>query len=189
MTATDVPPGVQHQLACAGGSEAIAAAYREHAGAVFTLAHRLLRDRSLAEEVTQEVFVRLCTRPERFDPRRGSLRSFLLADCHGRSIDAIRSESARREREVREVRLGGARRTGDIAGEVCQTDVHEQLAELVHGLPVRERDAIVLAYADGITYREVAAALGEPEGTVKGRIRSGLQRLRAQAHELDLAPA
>ena len=75
---------------------ALAEAYRRHAGAAFGLAKRLLNDHARAEEVVQEVFVRLWNEPNRFDPERGTLRSFLLADTHGRSVDLIRSDVARR---------------------------------------------------------------------------------------------
>ncbi len=72
--------------------DALAEAYRRHAGAVFGLAKRLLAEASLAEEVVQEVFLRLWNSPDKFDPGRGSLRSYLLAQCHGRSVDLLRSE-------------------------------------------------------------------------------------------------
>lgn len=161
-------------------------AYREHATAVFGLARRLVRDHSLAEEVSQEVFLRLCRRPERFDATRGSLRSFLLADCHGRAVDVIRSESARRGREERDGQSGERHRVADLAGDVCATAVHAQIEDLVQALPDGEREAISLAYSDGISYREVAVVLDAPEGTVKGRIRSGLLRLRAQMGDLGI---
>ena len=79
--------------------DALAEAYRRHAGAVYGLARRLLSDQALAEEIVQEVFLRLWNDPDRFDPDRGSLRSYLLAQCHGRSVDLIRSESSRRRRD------------------------------------------------------------------------------------------
>src|SRR5688500_19803753 len=82
--------------------EALAEAYRRHAGAVFALARRLLVDRTLAEEVIQEVFLRLWHHPEKFDADRGSLRSYLLAQTHGRSVDILRSELSRRQREQRD---------------------------------------------------------------------------------------
>nr|MBA3655642.1 sigma-70 family RNA polymerase sigma factor [Actinomycetota bacterium] len=74
--------------------DALAEAYRRHSGAVFALARRVLDSAAQAEEVVQEAFVRLWTRPERFDPGRGSLRSYLLTEAHSRSVDLIRSESA-----------------------------------------------------------------------------------------------
>ncbi len=157
--------------------EALAEAYRRHAGATFALARRLLNDRELAEEVLQEVFIRLWNQPERFDPERGSLRSYLLAQVHGRSVDLLRSESSRRRREEREARET-AEHGVDIEREVLDLTLAEQVKEVVAGLPTNERKAIELAYFGGHTYRQVAVMLDQPEGTVKSRIRSGLRRLR-----------
>ena len=83
---------------------ALAELYRRHAGSVFALAKRVLRQSGLAEEVVQEVFLRLWNQPDRFDVERGSLRSYLLSIAHGRSIDLLRADGARRERERREAR-------------------------------------------------------------------------------------
>lgn len=157
--------------------EALAEAYRRHAGAVFGLARRLLSDPVLAEEVLQEVFLRLWDKPDRFDPERGSLRSFLLAQCHGRSVDLLRSETSRRRREERELRQT-AESGYDLEHEVWDLAVAERVQHSVKALPEQERRAIELAYFGGHTYREVASLLHEPEGTVKSRIRSGLKRLR-----------
>ncbi len=156
---------------------ALAEAYRRHAGAVFGLAKRLLGDRSRAEEVVQEVFVRLWNEPNRYDPERGSLRSFLLAHTHGRSVDLIRSDVARRKREEREA-LEQAEGGYDLAREVWDMALAGHVREALEKLQPGERDAIELAYFGGKTYREVADELGEPEGTVKSRIRAGLKRLR-----------
>jgi len=157
--------------------EALAEAYRRHAGAVFSLAKRLLVDASLAEEIVQEVFLRIWNQPEKFDPDRGSLRSYLLAQCHGRSVDLLRSESARRQREERDHRRT-AERGYDLEHEVVDLSVAERIKDALAGLPDMEREAIALAYFGGHTYREVADMLDQPEGTVKSRIRSGLKRLR-----------
>ncbi|MBI2709148.1 MAG: sigma-70 family RNA polymerase sigma factor [Actinobacteria bacterium] len=158
-------------------SQALAEVYRRHGGAVFGLARRLLADATLAEEVVQEVFLRLWNDPERFDPERGSLRSYLLAQCHGRSVDLVRSETARRRREEKDLR-----RTVDdgydLEREVADLVAGEQVRDALAQLPEVERQAIQLAYLGGHTYREVAVLLDQPEGTVKSRIRSGLKRLR-----------
>lgn len=159
--------------------EALAEAYRRHAGAVFALSKRLLLDATLAEEIVQEVFLRLWNQPERFDPARGSLRSFLLAQCHGRSIDLLRAESSRRLREERDVRRT-AEAGYDLEREVLDMSVAERVKEALADLPAGEREAIVLAYFGGHTYREVAEMLNQPEGTVKSRIRSGLKRLQGE---------
>lgn len=166
--------------------QAISEAYEVNSRAVFGLACRLLGDRMLAEEVTQEVFLRLWRRPDRFEPERGSLRSFLLTECHGRAIDALRSESARRRREADEGWAGRGRAVPDVARDVCDALVSDQVANLVSALPDGEREAIRLAYCEHLTYREVAAALDAPEGTVKGRIRSGLRRMRTQLDGLGI---
>jgi RNA polymerase sigma-70 factor (ECF subfamily) len=157
--------------------EALAEAYRRHAGAVFALSRRLLVDATLAEEIVQEVFLRLWNQPDKFDPERGTLRSFLLAQCHGRSIDLLRSETSRRLREERDVRRT-AEAGYDLEHEVLDLSVAERVKEALADLPPGEREAIVLAYFGGHTYREVAEMLDQPEGTVKSRIRAGLKRLR-----------
>jgi RNA polymerase sigma-70 factor (ECF subfamily) len=156
--------------------DALAEAYRRHGGAVFGLANRVVADRTLAEEVVQEVFLRLWDTPDRFDAERGSLRSYLLAQCHGRSVDLIRSEQSRRTREEREHRQR-AEAGYDLEHEVWDLTVAEHVRDALATLPGEERKAIELAYFAGHTYREVAELLGQPEGTVKSRIRSGLRRL------------
>ena len=157
--------------------EALAEAYRRHGGAVFGLARRLLGDAAIAEELVQEVFLRLWDQPEKFDPSRGSLRSYLLAHCHGRSVDVLRSDASRRRREERDA-LRTAEAGYDLEHEVWDLTVAEHVRTAVQQLPQAERAAIELAYFGGHTYREVADLLNEPEGTVKSRIRSGLRRMR-----------
>lgn len=159
--------------------QALAELYRRHAGAVFGLARRLLNDRVMAEEIVQEVFLRLWNQPDRFDPARGSLRSFLLAQCHGRSIDMVRAETSRRRREERDHTLT-AEAGYDLEHEVWDLAVADKTREALSQLTESERSAILLAYFGGHTYREVAEILGEPEGTVKSRIRSGLSRMRGE---------
>ncbi len=158
--------------------EALAEAYRRHGGAVFALARRLLADGAMAEEVVQEVFLRLWSQPDRFDPERGSLRSYLLAQSHGRAVDLLRSETSRRRREEREARAT-AEAGYDIEREVLDIAVGEHVKDVLIKLPADERQAIELAYFGGLTYRQVASKLDQPEGTVKSRIRSGLRRMRA----------
>jgi RNA polymerase sigma-70 factor (ECF subfamily) len=157
--------------------DALAEVYRRHAGAVFGLARRVVNDAALAEEVVQEIFLRLWNQPERFDPERGSLRSFLLAQTHGRAVDLLRADSSRRRREEREARET-AESGYDIDHQVWDLAIAEHVKDAMAVLSDDERRAIELAYFGGHTYREVAVVLGAPEGTVKSRIRTGLRRMR-----------
>jgi RNA polymerase sigma-70 factor (ECF subfamily) len=167
--------------------DALAEAYRRHAGAVFALARRVLGgDASAAEEVVQEVFLRLWNAPDRFDPGRGSLRSYLLAHTHGRSVDLLRADASRRRREEREVRAA-AESGYDLEREVADMATAEHVRAALGALPETERRAIELAYFGGHTYREVAAIIGAPEGTVKSRIRAGLTRLRGELADAGMA--
>ncbi len=168
--------------------QALAEIYRRHGGAVHALARRILRSDPPAEEITQEVFLDLWRNPEKFDAQRGTLRSFLLARTHGKSVDFVRSEVARRKREERtsrETATGGY----DIDHEVWDMAVAGQVQEALVALPDELRHPIELAYFGGHTYKEVAVMLEQPEGTVKSRIRSGLVKLRANLTERGVEPA
>jgi RNA polymerase sigma-70 factor (ECF subfamily) len=157
--------------------DALAEAYRRHGGAVHALARRVLGGRPGADDVTQSVFTLLWDHPERFEPERGTLRSYLLTVAHRRAVDAVRVEERRRGREERATAWPVARY--DVEHEVWDLAVASHVREALARLADAERQVIELAYFSGYTYREVAALLGQPEGTVKSRIRSGLQRLRA----------
>jgi RNA polymerase sigma-70 factor (ECF subfamily) len=166
---------------------ALAEVYRRHGDGCFALARRVLFDRALAEEVVQEIFVRLWKRPELYEPDRGSLRSFLIAQAHGRSVDLLRAETARRRREEREARQRISEPI-DLEREIVNLTEAETVRSALGSLPESERVAIELAYFGGHTYREVAVLLEQPEGTVKSRIRAGLLRLRAALVEAGIEP-
>ena len=158
--------------------DALAEVFRRHSGAVFGLAKRVLWDAAMAEEVVQEVFLRLWSTPERFDPERGTLRSFLLTQAHGKAVDQLRSEASRRGREARDA-SATATAGYDVEHEVFDLTVAGQVREALVDLPDDQRRPIELAYFGGHSYREVATILGEPEGTVKSRIRAGLGRMHS----------
>ncbi|HWF17320.1 MAG TPA: sigma-70 family RNA polymerase sigma factor [Acidimicrobiales bacterium] len=157
---------------------ALAEVYRRHGGAVFGLAKRVLSNATEAEDVTQEIFLRLWNQPDRFDASRGSLRSYLLAQSHARSVDSVRSLSSRRRRENSDVDRT-ATAAYDLQHEVWDLSLADQVASAMNELPKEERQVIELAYFEGYTYVEVAQLLRQPEGTVKSRIRNGMRRMRA----------
>lgn len=167
-------------LVCAitrGNADALAEAYERNATSVLDIARRLIGP-TRAQDIVQEIFLALWLRPERYDCDRGSLGAFLSMQTHGRSVDLLRSDRNRRARELGD----GARRRSARADSVGTTvDAgleRDELDRALAALPVPEREAIILAYFGGHTYREVARILDEPEGTVKSRIRAGLARLR-----------
>jgi RNA polymerase sigma-70 factor (ECF subfamily) len=161
----------------AGDETALADLYHRYGGAVWAVARRVCGDRTLAEDVTQTVFADLWRRPQRFDPARGSLRPWLVAQAHARAVDTVRSEAARQRRHEREGRLAPPP-APDVEAEVHQAAMSEGVRRAVARLGDDEREAIVLAYFGGHSYRETAELIGAPEGTVKSRIRRGLIDLR-----------
>ena len=168
-----------------GDDVAMAEVVRRHREPVVAFARRLVGDHARAEEIGQDVFVRLWERTDRFDPQRGALRAFLLAIAHGRAIDSVRSDVARHRREERDT--VGSRDSGRGADDqVVARTVTEIVRNALSLIPDSERRAVELAYFGGHSYRAVASMLGEPEGTVKSRIRSGLARLRTILANEDL---
>lgn len=159
--------------------EALAEAFRRYAGSVFAVANRILRDEGAAREIAHDAFVWLWHEPDRFDPERGSLRAYLLNFAHSRAVDRLRSERRRERREERDARSEPVT-TYDVEREVWALTLVSKVREAVAALPEEERRVIECAYFGGYTYRETAGILGEPEGTVKSRIRSGLRRLQTK---------
>lgn len=138
---------------------------------------RVLRDPSRAEEVTQEVFVEVWRLAPRYDPDRGTVRSWAATIAHRRAVDRVRSEQSARDRDQRDVDLrvdaGGG--VDEIVGDRLE---RERVGRALGKLTELQRQAVELAYYGGHTYREVAVLLDVSEGTVKTRIRDGLIRLR-----------
>ncbi len=159
-----------------GDERALSEAFRRHATAVSGLARRILGDENRAEDVCQDVFVKLWREPNRFDGTRGSLQTWLLTQAHGRAVDLIRSHTARAQREEKVSREHDPF-APDVDAEMMSLIDVQRVASAMSQISLAEREAIELAYFQGHTYREVAKMLDVPEGTIKTRIRSGLRRL------------
>jgi RNA polymerase sigma-70 factor, ECF subfamily len=164
----------------AGDDRALAAIYDQHAGLVYGLARRVARDEQLARDITQEVFTYLWEMPDRVDLSRGTLRTYLTVLAHRRAVDEVRRHEARFRAETAsalpEPEDGPETRVVDAAAQSWRK---QHLTALLDRLPVEQRTAVQLAYYDGLTYVQVAKALGIPEGTAKTRLRSALAKLRA----------
>jgi RNA polymerase sigma-70 factor, ECF subfamily len=163
----------------AGDDRALAEVYDEHRGLVYGIARKVTRDEQLACDVSQEVFTCLWELPGRVDLTKGSLRGFLAMLAHRRAVDEVR-RSERRVRAQGSLTLpdqaDGPER--DVVEAATTTWRAHQLRQVIEALPAEQRTALRLAYFDGLTYRQVADALGIPEGTAKSRLRLGLSRLR-----------
>jgi RNA polymerase sigma-70 factor (ECF subfamily) len=146
---------------------------------VLATARRVVNERSLAEEVAQDTFVALWRRPGAYDSERGSLRAFLLGVARNKAVDLVRRERARR-RTVETLLAEAAPASAGVPTDesIADVDARDQVLTALDKLSVVQREAILLAYFGGRTYREVARELDIPEGTAKTRLRDGLTRLR-----------
>jgi RNA polymerase sigma-70 factor (ECF subfamily) len=164
----------------AGDAAAFATVYDRHAAAAYGLARRMMRSPSAAQDVVQEAFISLW-RTDSYCAEKGSLRSFVLGIVRNRAIDELRKERRRSDRERSDdtvvARLEAADRT-DV--EVEQRDSERFLRAALTTLPDAQQRALELAFFGGLTYNEIALRLDEPIGTIKGRIRLGLEKLRAE---------
>ena len=168
------------QRALDGDESAFEELYDRQSTAVYSLALRIVGDRAAAEDVLSDVFWRVWRRAETFDPRRGSPTAWLLTITRRRALDELRM-GARRERRERSPDAMGEvpqERAPSPEGEALAGEVQEHVREALAALPPEQRGPIELAYFEGLTHVEIADRLQEPLGTIKTRIRTGMQRLR-----------
>jgi RNA polymerase sigma-70 factor, ECF subfamily len=162
-----------------GEPRAFEVIFDRHAGVALALAYRMCGRRPLAEEIVQEAFMSLWRSSSRYDPSRGSVRSWVLRVVHNRTIDAFRRELSSSSHDVSDEWISDA-----LPARECTEDevVRRSDARLVRSaldsLPGDQRQVIELAYFGGFSHTQIAAALNLPAGTVKGRMRLGLSKLR-----------
>ncbi|WP_205315070.1 sigma-70 family RNA polymerase sigma factor [Nonomuraea lactucae] len=164
-----------HQRVIGGDEAALGEVYDRLSSLIFGLSLRVTRDRVIAEDITQEVFLVFWERPLAYDPDRGTLRAWLATIAHRRAVDHVRAEERRRVSTLgpRLFEPPPAR----LEDALLAAEETERVRQAVTALPDGLREAVELAYYGGRTYRQVAEELGVPEGTAKSRIRLALRRL------------
>jgi RNA polymerase sigma-70 factor, ECF subfamily len=167
------------QLVRDGDVRAFDVIFDRHSSAAFSLAYRMCGRRAMAEDVVQEAFVSLWRSGARYDRARGSVRSWVLSVVHNRAIDAFRRESVRSARDVRDdTAAEQIEATERVDSEVERRDDAQTVRAALETLPADQRQVIELAYFGGFTHTQISAMLSLPAGTVKGRMRLGLAKLR-----------
>lgn len=161
-----------------GDDRAFAGFYDIVAAPIFGLTSRVLRNRALAEEVTQEVMVELWSTAARYDPGLGGAVSWALTLAHRRAVDRVRSVQSTADREDRFGHMSIQRPFDEVSEAVTVNLERQQVRRCLAGLTELQRQSVLLAYYEGLTYREVAERLDVPLGTIKTRLRDGLIRLR-----------
>ncbi|HEY1522583.1 MAG TPA: sigma-70 family RNA polymerase sigma factor [Solirubrobacteraceae bacterium] len=173
------------QLVAGGNAGAFEVIYERHCTAVFSLAYRICGAPTAAEEIAQEAFLAIWRSGGRYDRARGSVRTWLLGVVHNRAIDALRRTTVHQRHQTSDEqaaeRLEAPERT-DV--EVARREEARSMRVLLDGLPQEQRRVIELAYFGGFTHEQIAQMLDLPLGTVKGRMRLALEKMRA-----NIAPA
>jgi len=180
--------GVLAQRIRSGDRDALGEVYDRHASAAMAVALRIVADREGAEDLVHDAFVAIWQKIDRFDPARGSLRSWIVTIVRNRAIDRLRG--TRPSIEIGEADERALLRSGpNPTWESAMARLGSiQLRAALDELPTEQRQAIELAYFGGRTYREIATLTGVPLGTANGRLRLALARLRERLSQTDAAP-
>jgi RNA polymerase sigma-70 factor (ECF subfamily) len=159
--------------------------YDRHGGAAYSLAYRIVGERAVAEDVTQEAFISIWRSGARFDQARGSVRSWMLSIVRNRAIDVLRSKAGRAPKlTFDDDAILEQRPSGEFTDEeALRRETAEELRGALGDLPSDQSKVIELAYFAGFSHSEIAEVLGVPLGTVKGRMRLGLEKIRGQLAE------
>jgi RNA polymerase sigma-70 factor (ECF subfamily) len=154
--------------------------FDRHAAVAFSLAYRMCGRRTMAEDIVQEAFLSLWRTGARYDRGRGSVRSWVLSAVHNRAVDAFRREAVKDHRVVSDERIAERLAAPELTeSEVERRDDAREVRRALAELPTEQRQVIELAYFGGFTHSQIAEMLRLPAGTVKGRMRLGLAKMRA----------
>ncbi|CAA9423126.1 MAG: RNA polymerase ECF-type sigma factor [uncultured Rubrobacteraceae bacterium] len=167
-------------LVVEGDTRAFAALYDRHGRAAHSLAHKMMRERQAAEDLTQEAFLKAWRSAGGYRPERGSVRTWVLSIVQNRGIDQIRSAASRRRVQDRVEQEAPRSQPSDAFAEAWRNSQREQVREALDALPAEQLKILELAYFSGRTHAEISDLLGLPLGTVKGRMRLAREKLRGR---------
>jgi RNA polymerase sigma-70 factor (ECF subfamily) len=172
-----------------GDAEALRVLYERLGRIVYAFALTYTRDPGLAEECAQDAFVALWRRARSFDPARAKLATWLLVVTRNKAIELVRARG-RRPEAVQDAAVAELMEDDGLgpSASLERADVSQRVAEALAELPAEQREVVLLAYFDGLTHAEIAEVIGIPLGTVKGRMRLALERLRGLVDTYDLHP-
>ena len=163
-----------------GDEAAFGSLYDELSSLVYGVALRVARNPAIAEEIAQEAFVEMWRVAPRFDTNRGTVHGWASTITHRKAVDRVRSEQARTDREDRDHARDHQPANDPVTETIKRAEDRAEVLDALNALTDSQREAVTMAYFGGNTYREVAALLDTPEGTVKTRIRDGLSKMRDQ---------
>ncbi|MDQ3912838.1 MAG: sigma-70 family RNA polymerase sigma factor [Actinomycetota bacterium] len=173
-------------LVAQGDADAFAALYDRHSRAAYSLAYRMMGDRQAAEDLSQDAFLKVWRSAASFRPERGSVRTWLLSIVHNRGIDQLRSLASRRRTQEKVEASTPKSQPSEAFAQSWRNSQREQVREALRTLPKDQLKILELAYFSGYTHVEIAELLDVPLGTVKGRMRLGLKKIRAYFDSQDM---
>ena len=162
----------------ASDSEAFATLYDRHSRAAFSLAYRMMGDRQAAEDLAQDAFLKVWRGAGSHRVERGSVRTWILSIVHNRGIDQLRSHASRRRTQERVEASAPRSQPSEAFTETWRNSQRDQVREALNTLPAEQLKILELAYFSGYTHVEISELLSLPLGTVKGRMRLGLKKIR-----------
>src|SRR5215208_1863186 len=170
-----------------GDAEAFTTLYDRHSRAAFSLAYRMMGERQASEDLAQDAFLKVWRSASSYRAERGSVRTWILSIVHNRGIDQIRSQASRRRRQEEMEASAPRSQPSEAFAETWRNSQREQVREALGTLPPEQLKILELAYFSGYTHMEISNLLDLPLGTVKGRMRLGLKKIRDYFESRDAA--
>src|SRR5215204_942782 len=171
----------------ASDAEAFATLYDRHSRSAFSLAYRMMGDRQAAEDLTQDAFIKVWKNASSYRAERGSVRTWILSIVHNRGIDQLRSTASRKRTQEKIEASAPSSQPSEAFSETWRNSRRDQVREALKSLPAEQLKILELAYFSGYTHVQISELLSLPLGTVKGRMRLGLKKIRDYFDSRDVA--